>query len=342
MKVLMPARILDRQVGGNTTYARNVARGLLERGINVGRIPSGSNPIQTALKETVAAIVPAKGNHILHYVADTGPLVKSRTPSLVTVHGVASRWISTARTTRQEYIWRQRVAAAIRNTDRVITVSESSADDVSCIFKVPRENISVIHHGIDTELFGGRAALSEEIRAQVPDEFCLYVGNIEPRKNLVALIMAMDALGGDSNALPLVIAGRPAWNYEDTMRAIDKSPNVIHLGFVSNDDRRALMQKCKLFVFPSLYEGFGFPILEAMAAGAPVLTTDKGSLTEVRGPARVIPGTNAESISSSILTALQDSSWLANAHRAGQEWAGTFSWSKSVSEHIKVYEGLLT
>lgn len=338
----MPSRILDRQVGGNTTYARNVARGLLERGISVSRIPAGSHPVHTAALETMAALARPVDRDILHYVADTGPLVKSKTPAVVTVHGVASRWISTARTARQELVWRKRVAAAIRNTNRVITVSESSARDVAEVFGVPREEISVIHHGIDTNLFRGPAVLSNDIDSKLPSEFCLYVGNLEPRKNLLSLITAIDKIAASSTALPLVMAGRPAWNYEEILSAIKDSPNIIYLGFVNDEDRRALMQRCKLFIFPSLYEGFGFPILEAMAAGAPVLTTDRGSLAEVKGPARLIDGTDADSIASSIVDAVDDSEWLATSGSIGQAWSDTFSWDKSVSEHIKVYEGLIS
>lgn len=337
----MPQRILDRQVGGNTTYARNVARGLYERGVEVGRIPAGQNPILTAVRETLAATSRSKDETVLHYVADTGPLMPARTPSVVTVHGVASRWISTARTARQEFVWRQRVAAAIRNTHRVITVSHSSADDVANVFEIPRDNISVIHHGIDTDIFRGPATLSEEIGNKLPESFALYLGNVEPRKNLVELIDAVNRLSKTSSAIPLVISGRPAWNYEETMTAIRDSPNVIYLGFVSDDDRRALMQRCKVFVFPSLYEGFGFPILEAMAAGAPVLTTDNGSLAEVRGPARLIPATDSKTIGESISAAICDESWLENAPSDGRLWADRFSWDKSVEQHIDVYRGLL-
>jgi glycosyltransferase involved in cell wall biosynthesis len=337
----MPERILDRQVGGNTTYARNVARGLYERGVDVGRIPAGRNPLHTAVRETLAAITPTRDDTVLHYVADTGPLLPSKTPAVVTVHGVASRWISTARTASQEFVWRRRVTAAIENTHRVITVSNSSADDVSDVFNIPRDNISVIHHGIDTEIFRGDTAISEEVKNRLPKDFALYLGNIEPRKNLLALIDAINRLSKTSSAIPLVISGRPAWNYEDTLRAIEGSPNVIYLGFVDDNDRRALMQRCTVFVFPSLYEGFGFPILEAMAAGAPVLTTDRGSLAEVRGPGRLIHGTDSDSISDSIRAAIGEDDWLRNAPAEGRDWANRFSWDNSVERHINVYEELL-
>lgn len=341
MRVLMPERILDRNVGGNTTYARNIARGLFERGVEVGRIKAGRHPLHTAALETRAAIKAPAKDQILHFVADTGPLLPARSPSVVTVHGVASRWISTARTPRQEFAWRQRVASAIANTQKIITVSNSSADDISTVFSVPRDRISVIHHGIDTELFSGEAHLAEEIVEKLPREFALYLGNVEPRKNLIELVKAVDQLAESSSAIPLVIAGRPAWNYQESMAAIHGSANVIYLGFVTDDGRRALMQKCKFFVFPSLYEGFGFPILEAMAAGAPVLSTDKGSLAEVRGPARLIAETNAEGIAAAMDSALADSQWLDDAAGVGRDWAARFSWDKSVETHINVYRELL-
>ncbi len=341
MHVLMPERILDRNVGGNTTYARNIARGLYERGILVGRIRAGKHPAHTTLLETREALRAPVKDRILHYVADTGPFLPTRGPSVVTVHGVASRWISTARTSRQEFIWRQRVASAISNTRRIITVSESSADDISAVFNVPREDIVVIHHGIDTTAFASESVLSEEIARKLPAEFVLYLGNIEPRKNLVELVEAVNRISSCSSSIPLVIAGRPAWNYQESMEAIESSSKVIYLGFVSDDDRRALMQRCSIFVFPSLYEGFGFPILEAMAAGAPVLTTDKGSLAEVSGPARIMDGTDRASIADSLASALADTSWMIQAPVEGQDWASRFSWDKSVQAHLEVYGELL-
>ncbi|MGC0236669.1 glycosyltransferase family 4 protein [Arthrobacter sp. SD76] len=341
MKITMPARILDRNVGGNTTYARNIARGLYERGVEVNRIPVGKHPVHTAILETLEALRPPTRDRVIHFVADTGPVVATKGPSLVTVHGVASRWISTARTSRQEYVWRKRVAAAIRNTNKVITVSESSADDISAVFNVPRDRITVIHHGIDGTAFNTATALSDELAQKLPNEFALYLGNVEPRKNLVELVEAINANATSSTAIPLVIAGRQAWNYHESMRVISDSPNVIYLGFVNDEDRRALMQKCRIFVFPSLYEGFGFPILEAMAAGAPVLTTDKGSLAEVCGPANIIKGTDRHSIQHALSSALVDQKWLDRAPAEGRAWAGRFSWDKSVNAHMDAYRELL-
>ncbi|UYF95631.1 glycosyltransferase family 4 protein [Rhodococcus aetherivorans] len=282
-------------------------------------------------------------NTILHYTADTGPIFSTRGPSVVTVHGVASRWISTARTWTQENIWRARVARAIKSTDRIITVSESSAHDVSAVFNLALEDIAVIPHGIDFQMFRAKTDLSDTLAHRLRDvEFALYIGNIEPRKNLDALIDAVE----DEAALPcgmkLVIAGRPAWNFEETMRRIEHGKNVIYLGFVSDADRVALLQQCSIFVFPSLYEGFGFPVLEAMAAGAPVACSTRGSLKDLAGPARRFEELDSSGIARGLSEFIGDISWRARATIDGPKWAQRFDWSESVEKHTALYKELVS
>lgn len=331
----LPQRILERNTGGNTTYTRALADGLKMRGWNVQHIPAGGNPVATMLRETAFGRRDLAGS-VLHYSADTGPLLKTKGRSVVTVHGIASRWTPVARNRRQEAIWRGRVARAISSCDRVITVSQSSADDVAAVFEVPRAEIAVIPHGIDTPHFAEPAKMSSETATQLPPRFALYVGNIEPRKNVKSLVQAFEDLD-----IPLVVAGRFAWNFDEAAAEIERSTNTIYLGYVSDEDRRALMQACTLFVFPSLYEGFGFPVLEAMAAGAPVLTSNAGSLAEVAGPARRLEALTPEGIKESVVKALGDSEWTTKSVPEGRLWASQFSWDRSVEDHIAVYLELL-
>ncbi|NIL74763.1 D-inositol-3-phosphate glycosyltransferase [Rhodococcus sp. B10] len=336
MRVLMPGRILERHVGGNTTYARELADGLRARGTAVESMRFHGSAPMTMLSETVQGL--RRTDAVLHYVADTGPLLRTRTPSVVTVHGIASRWIDGVRSGAQEKIWRTRVARAVASTDAVVTVSASSAEDIAEVFGVDLATIHVVPHGIDADAFAEPVSLSDDVRGRVPDEYLLYVGNIEPRKNLVALVEAMSRPDVRALGLPLVIAGKPAWNFDASMDAISKSPDVIHLGFVSDDDRRALMQRTSLFVFPSLYEGFGFPVLEAMAAGAPVLTSNRGALRDIAGPAGVLGDIDADGIADGIVRAAEDSEWRASVPARGRLWASSFTWDVSVDAHLRVYE----
>lgn len=341
MKVYIPERFLERNVGGNTTYARNLSEGLQRRGVAVGLIPAGKNAVSTVLHENNFALGKRPKPSLVHFVADTGPLIPVRGPSVLTVHGVASRWIKTARTASQEAIWRWRVQRAIKSTGQLITVSQSSADDISEIFTVDPSLISVIHHGVDHAKFAQDATMSPSVAQRLPERFALYLGNVEPRKNLVALVEAFDAIGRRDDSLILVIAGRPAWNYKESMEAIGRSSNVLYLGFVSDLDRTALMQRCSLFIFPSLYEGFGFPVLEALAAGAPVLTSRRGSLSEVAGPSKILESLDSVGIADGVLSALADEVWTGEARKTGPEWAKTFSWDRSVERHLEVYKRAL-
>lgn len=341
IRILMPARIVDRQVGGNTTYARHIEAGLLEHGVSVGRIRSGNNPQITMLRESQAALQRGLPGDILHYLADTGPLVRTRRPSVVTVHGVASRWIDTARTASQERVWRARVRKAIESTDRVITVSKSSADDIEHVFGIAPDRITTINHGIDVPTFSEPQGVSPELARRLPTQFALYVGNIEPRKNLVELVNAFRLRELKSLSVPLVIAGRPAWNASESMRAISDSDDVIYLGYVSDADRVALMQMCSVFVFPSLYEGFGFPVLEALAAGAVVTTSRRGSLAEVAGPSLEMASLDADGIADGITFALTDDEARSTCQSEGPMWAERFSWQESVDKHIAVYKSLV-
>jgi glycosyltransferase involved in cell wall biosynthesis len=337
MQVLMPSRILDRHVGGNTTYARELERTLTALGHSVGRIPSGRHPILTMATESLAAAKKGEADQVLHYVADTGPLVRTKRPSVVTVHGVASRWIDNGRSRLEERVWRERVQAAISCTNRIVTVSKSSAADIYDIFDVRGKSVDVIPHGIDTTTFS-KASYGEAIPPGIPSEYVLYVGNIEPRKNLSALVAAFQTPELIATGVPLIIAGRPAWNHEEILRDITVASNVIYLGFVSNAVRIALMQNCSLFVFPSLYEGFGFPVLEALASGAVVACSDRGSLHEVAGPAIRFESLTSEALADGVHAALTDEPLRQKCVREGLSWASGFSWDASATAHVATYE----
>jgi glycosyltransferase involved in cell wall biosynthesis len=222
-----------------------------------------------------------------------------------------------------------------------VSVSESGANDVSSVFDVDRAQIQVIPHGVDLEMHSQRQELSPAIEEVVPREFALYVGNLEPRKNLVELVNAFDSKRGRNLGIPLVIAGKPAWNYGPILSAIESARSVIYLGYVSESDRIALLQRCNVFVFPSLYEGFGLPVLEALAAGAAVATSDRGALAEIAGPAKKFADLDAPGIAAGIDAALGDTDWQSSIRKAGPAWAARFDWSRSVDRHIDVYQKVL-
>ncbi|MGN5734286.1 glycosyltransferase family 4 protein [Arthrobacter psychrochitiniphilus] len=294
------------------------------------------------ISESIFGLKRLGTNHVIHYVADTGALLRGPNPTVVTVHGVASRWVEGTRSGSKEKLWRTRVSRAVASSDSVITVSNSSANDICEIFNIEREKVAVIPHGIDAQKFATPCTYTPELLARsLPNQFVLYLGNIEPRKNLVNLIKAFQLPALRNSGVCLLIAGRPAWDYREVMGLIESSTNVDHLGFVSDTDRIALMQACDLFVFPSLYEGFGFPVVEALAAGAVVASTRRGSLREVAGPALLLEGTSAEELCRDILNSLSDDALRTACKSEGYKWAKGFSWEKSISRHLDVYENVL-
>lgn len=339
MRVAMSGRIVKRNVGGNTTYGRALKRGLESRGIEIDLIPYRRSPSVTAIVESLYAFRPPKNVDVIHYLADTGSLIRTRKPTVVTVHGVASRWFPGARSRSADTVWRARVQRAIGVSDAIVTVSESSADDIASEFQVDRSLIHVIYHGLDHSQFEPPKLAPKRLEHLSAEPFVLYVGNIEPRKNLIALVRAFDC--AVLSKARLVVAGRPAWDYRESLDAFAGRENVEYLGFVSATERAWLMTNCALFAFPSLYEGFGLPVLEALGVGAPVICSDRGSLPEVAGPSKIFEDTSVDAISAGITDALSDVDWTARVRVDGPKWASQFTWDQCVSAHLGVYDSLV-
>jgi len=337
----MPARILDRETGGNTTYTRAIASRLPSDEFTVRRLPMGRHPSLTILSENASAARRRPGS-LTHFTADTGPLVPRRTPTVLTVHGVASRWISAARNRRQESVWRFRVRAALECADAVITVSHSSARDIEAVFGRPVDTTRVIYHGIDDAYFLPEAPPESELVERLSGEpFILFVGNLEPRKNLRALIQAHSILFQRGAAPQLVVAGRIAWNADEISREISEAPGVAYVGFVSEEEKRWLYRQCELFVFPSLYEGFGFPVLEALASGARVLCSQRGSLAEVAQPAHTVSDLSAKGLADAMSMLLDCGRPSTAQISEWRSWASRFTWAKSIEAHMEVYRSVV-
>lgn len=191
----------------------------------------------------------------------------------------------------------------VRRADKLIAVSQSTKNDLLEFFpKLSENRIKVIHHGFDSEFYGTKLSseeLSEKLKSYnlQSTSYMLYVGALQPRKNLVRLIEAFDIAKKKIPELKLVLAGEPAWLSESIIKAREKSvykEDIILTGRVSFETLRALYQGARFFVFPSLYEGFGLPLLEAFVSRIPVLTADNSSLREVAGSAALY--CNAESV----------------------------------------------
>jgi glycosyltransferase involved in cell wall biosynthesis len=234
-------------------------------------------------------------------------------------------------------------------SDLLIADSESTRKDIVAHLDVPSGKVRVVHLGVDKRFKPindpGRLAAVRK-RYALPERFILYTGTVEPRKNIEGLIRAYAMLYGEDN-IPqhLVIAGGAGWKTKAVpplIRSFDINERVRFTGYVKEDDLPAVYSLGDLFVFPSFYEGFGLPVLEAMACGVPVVTSNVSSLPEVAGDAAVpVDPHSVEDIARGMRLLLYDDDMRAACIEKGLERARLFTWEKCARETMAALEELV-
>jgi glycosyltransferase involved in cell wall biosynthesis len=236
--------------------------------------------------------------------------------------------------------------ASTRRARRIIAVSESTRQDVIAFCGVAPEKVVVVANGV-TEVFS--LAPEADVRANarrlgLPDRFLLYLGTLEPRKNLVRLLEAyalLRRMRGPTETPPLVLAGGKGWYYDEILSrvsALALEDVVIFPGYVPQEDLPWYYRAAALFVYPSFFEGFGLPVLEAMACGAPVITTTASSLPEVAGDAALlIEPEDIEGMAMAMNRCLDDPDRVAAMRAAGIRRAAGFSWDKTATATADLY-----
>jgi glycosyltransferase involved in cell wall biosynthesis len=234
---------------------------------------------------------------------------------------------------------------ATHRSARVLTVSEASKRDILRFFQIPAEKVDVIYNAID-DRFSEAADPAQMTRVreryQLHDRFLLYSGNVKPHKNLERLIDAFHRLRQRGfTDIQLLITGSEISRYATLRRAVHRynlHKHVRFLGFLSVETLAILYRLADVFVFPSLYEGFGLPPLEAMACGTPVLTSNVSSLPEVVDDAALlIDPYDPESIADGMEQILSDDALRTDLIRRGRARAGSFSWDASVTRVLAIY-----
>ena len=280
--------------------------------------------------------------HAPHYVLPVA--VRSR--SVVTIHDCIHLMFPQYLPNRAAYAYaRGAMWSAARRSDRILTVSEASKRDILHFFNVPPEKISVVYNAIDERIWEEQAPEDIERvreRFQLDQRFVLYAGTIKPHKNLVRLIEAFAELRkGEFEELKLLIIGDEISKLPALRRAVHSQKlhkHVRFLGFLPDETLAALYRLASVFVFPSLYEGFGLPPLEAMASGTPVVTSNVSSLPEVAGDAAVLVDPyDVGSIVEGMRRVLSDPALASEMRRKGLIRARDFSWERSVARTHEIY-----
>ena len=258
------------------------------------------------------------------------PLRSVGCPSVITVHDLAiyrnPGWFPG----RQPLSTRFVVPRSLALADVIVAVSNHTADDIEELFGVPSSRIDVVPHGVSHQF---RPMSSEDLaiaraRLQLPERFILFVGTIEPRKNLTTLLEAWAMLRDRPD---LVIVGAWGWLHEQIEERMARlGPGVHHVQGLDPADLPAVYNLARVLAHPAWYEGFGFPPLEAMACGTPVVVSDRSSLPELVGDAGlIVPADDAEAWRKALENVVGDSDLAADLKRRGILRAAQFSWSRS-------------
>ena len=284
--------------------------------------------------------------HAPHYVLP--PFTPCR--SVVTIHDCIHLRFPQYLRSRIGYAYaRASLWAATHQSDRILTVSEASKRDILRYFSIPDQKIQVIPNALD-ERFNQPPAAEEVARVkeryQLNDPFVLYAGNIKPHKNLERLIEAFNMFRGPGlEHVKLLIIGDEISKYATLRRAVHRlklHKHVRFFGFVPHQTLAVLYRLAAVFVFPSLYEGFGLPPLEAMASGAPVITSNVSSLPEVVGDAAIlIDPYDPEAIADAMRRVLTDETLRQQLKERGLVRARHFSWDRSVRRVHEIYQEVL-
>ena len=362
MRISVDAHAIGCRQTGNEVYIRNLLK-------EFARLDEGSELIAYISKEGVKADLPRRirtrrvsqnpykrlgldmPQHLwsdrpdLLHVQYTGPLF-SAVPLVVSVHDVSFLEYPQYFTRFRSLQLRLTVQQTVRRAARVLTPSEFSRRAILKHYRIPEDKVVVVPNAVASQFRPierevARAAIQRKFGIRQP--FVLSVGDLQPRKNHLGLLHAFEDVLQAEPKLPhdLVFVGKETWCSRDLHRAVNRSrvrDRVHFAGFVEDADLVKFYGACDMFVFPSFYEGFGLPILEAMACGRAVACSQLTAMPEVANAAGILfdPGSKEE-IARAMLDVLLDPELRARLERLGLHRAAGFSWEKSASQTLEVY-----
>jgi glycosyltransferase involved in cell wall biosynthesis len=283
-------------------------------------------------------------NFDLYFEPNFVPLKIKSKKLVVTIHDFGwrlfPRWHPADRVNYFERNFWEKISEA----DRIIVVSQFIRDQAVETFGLPADRIRIIYNGFDSGAF--RKCKPDEMeyvrqKYGLPKTFLLFVGSTDPRKNLENLILAYNTLSKDiQRDCKIIVVGAKGFKNNRITRLLKNlTDKVVCLGYVSNTDLAGLYNLATLFIYPSFYEGYGMPPVEAMACGCPVITSSVSSLPEVCGDAAYyVDPYDVNSIADGIYKVITDENLRMSLSQKGLANAARFSWAKSAQEHLKLFE----
>jgi glycosyltransferase involved in cell wall biosynthesis len=332
-------------------YTIYTTRGLDSRALRLppnftvrpSRLPTINPRVRIPWEQLLAPLLLRLGRaDVYHGVLNVVPLV-CPVPSIVTIHDLSAfLFPQTFRRVNRAYTqWAIRVAC--RRATRILAVSEATKSELVRWLGVAPERVVVTYDACEERFAPPAPAAIEAFRrrAGLPERFILFVSTLEPRKNVPTLLDAYARIAAAADA-PLIIGGSKGWLYEPIfakVEALGLSDRVRFVGFIDGADLPLWYAAATVFTLPSLYEGFGMPLLEAMACGTPVVTTTSSSLPEVVGDAGLtVPPTDADALGAALLRALTDIDLRAEMRERGLRQARRFSWRATAERTLAAYQ----
>jgi glycosyltransferase involved in cell wall biosynthesis len=283
------------------------------------------------------------GVDLLHAPVNIGPLVRP-CRLVVTVHDLSFVLYPETFPPMQRLYQRTMARWTARHADRIVAVSESTRADLVRYFHVPAERVTVVPNGVDPAFRPLPPAEIDAFRRRrgLPERFLLSVGTVQPRKNIPRLLEALARVPG---APPLVLCGGRGWYYDAIYATIERLElaDRVHLaGFVPQAELPLWYNAATCFVCPSLYEGFGFPVLEALACGTPAIVSRASSLPEVAGDAAIlVDPQDVEGLAVALARVLQQPDVAASLRAAGPRQAARFPWPRTAEATAAIYRNVL-
>jgi glycosyltransferase involved in cell wall biosynthesis len=302
-----------------------------------------SRPARLAWEQTtLPRLVRQLKLDVLHSPHYTMPLAV-HCKSVVTFHDMTFFLLPGLHKPAQRFFFRYMIKWSAHRATKIITVSDSTRRDTIRCLHVPPEKLTTIPLAANQEFQPLPKAVVEQFCARhglTPGQYICFVGVLEPRKGVPVLIRAFKEIANDHPDVTLVIAGRKGWMYDEIFQESSAISQRIRLmGYMNESDLIHLINGARVFVYPSLYEGFGLPVLEGMQCGVPVITTDISSLPEVAGGAALLarPG-DVASLKDALIKVLTQNELARSLSERGIARAKYFDWKRSAAATVKVYE----
>lgn len=364
VRVLLDGHMIGQGETGNETYITNLAYGLSRlpdvvctaavnnippadrkiSGVSYYHLPSQNNwhrllfGLWKAYRDT--------HSDLLH-VTYNAPFIFRR-PVIISIHDVSFKRYPHYFSPKDRFLFSTLFRLSINRADAIITISEHARKEITQFFPRVKDRIFVTSLAHSNIFIPNLSKSKHRITVEkycVKEPFILAVGNLQPRKNLIRLIKAFSKSLKAVNNLQLVIVGKEHWRSSEVfqlVRQLGLKDKVVFTGYVPNEDLVSLYNLATAFVYPSLYEGFGLPVLEAMACATPVITSNISSMPEVAGDAAILIDPYQETeMSQAIINVLTDRNLASDLAERGYQRSQHFSWEQTARQTMNVYQTVL-